>query len=492
MKKGFIFFVMLVSVLALGFSQTTQWTVTNSASWIDAVNGVRIGGNNKSHNITFNGNISVPMSDGNTFGDVTGITVTLEGSGSLTTSSNGGLLRVGSGQTVIVRNLTLQGRNRNSASVVRITDGGTFRMQGRASVTGNSSGEGFLTTGVYVNGGTFIMEDNSSVMNNSVSNPNGSADSGGVRVDAGGTFTMQGGTISGNTVIANGSGSPIIGNARGGGVFVSEGGTFNMQGGIITRNTATSRGTMNAHAYGGGVYFGGDGTFNMQGGTISANTVSYDSLGREGRTLYMGSGTLWSASGGGVFVGGSSTFTMISGSITGNNSNDAGGGLYIGGNSSFTMSNGSISGNTASSSGAGVDVHGNFAMTGGEISGNIGGGVDVYGNFTMKNGKISGNGSATWNGGGVCVNSGTFSMENGEISGNTASDGGGVYVSSNSVFVKTGGVIYGNNAAQNLRNTLADRNGKGHSVNDAGNGRWRNSTAESTMNTNTYGFWLND
>jgi hypothetical protein len=457
--KQLILFAMLVNVLALGFSQSNSWAVNSAATWIEAVGGIRSGGNNKKYEITVTGNISVPMSSENTFGTLTGITIAMEGNGTITLSSNGALLRIGNGQTVIVKDLTLQGRNQNSASVVRITNGGTFRMQGRASVTGNSAGSGFITSGVHVNGGIFFMEDNSSVINNSGTNASGPYSGGGVSVDENGTFNMQGGTISGNTITAN-AGSGYSGSAHGGGVFITNG-TFNMRGGTITRNIATSKGTLNAHAYGGGVCIRG-GTFNMQGGTITANTVSYDSLGREGQTLMMGGGTPWSARGGGVYVG----------RLYGDNprdSNDAGGGLYIGENCSSTMSNAIISGNTAHSSGAGVDVYGSFTMTGGEISGNKGGGVDVYGIFTMKNGKISGNGSSTWKGGGVCLNSGSFTMENGEISGNTASSGGGVYVTENSVFNKTGGIIY-----------------------DAGNGRWRNATAETAMNTNTYGFWLND
>ena len=488
MKKVSIFVTMLLGILTLGFSQTSEWTVNNAATWIDAVNGVRTGGNNRAHRITLNGNISVPMSDSSTFGNATGITVTIEGSGSITPSSNGALLRVGSGQTIIARNLTLQGRNQNSASLVRISSGGTFRMQGRASVTGNSSGEAVLTTGVFVNGGTFIMEDNSSVTNNSVTNNGGSAYGGGVRIDEGGTFTMLGGTISGNTVIAIGNESGVIGTAMGGGIYIEQNCTFNMRAGIITNNTASSKGELNAHSFGGGVCIDG-GTFNMQGGTISANIVSYDSRGREGRTLTMGGGLPWSASGGGVDISGANaTFTMSGGTISGNTSNYRSGGVCSEG--VFNMSGGKISDNTAPASGAGVDVFGIFTMSGGEISDNKGGGVDVYDSFIMKGGKISGNGSESWLGGGVCVNRGSFIMDNGEISGNIAAHGGGVFVHNDGTFTKNGGIIYGNDSAQNLRNI--DKNGKGHAIYEQGNDRWRNTTAGQAVGTDTYGFWMNN
>lgn len=74
---------------------------------------------------------------------------------------------------------------------------------------------------------------------------------GGVNV-AGGTFTMNGGTITGNDA------------ALGGGVNVAAG-TFTMNGGTITNNTVTNNG--------GGVYVANGGTFNVSGTlNISDNT----------------------------------------------------------------------------------------------------------------------------------------------------------------------------------------------------------------------------
>ncbi|MDE6350203.1 MAG: hypothetical protein K2K67_04285, partial [Treponemataceae bacterium] len=49
-----------------------------------------------------------------------------------------------------------------------------------------------------------------------------------------------------------------------GGVNVGGSGTFTMEGGTISGNTATSNG--------GGVYVNGSGAFTMQNGTISGNT----------------------------------------------------------------------------------------------------------------------------------------------------------------------------------------------------------------------------
>jgi len=87
MKKALIVSVLLSCVTALGFSQTT-FAVRNTASWIEAVGSIRNGGNDKEYVITVTGNITVPGSTESTFGSVTGITITIEGDGTLSLSSN--------------------------------------------------------------------------------------------------------------------------------------------------------------------------------------------------------------------------------------------------------------------------------------------------------------------------------------------------------------------------------------------------------------------
>jgi hypothetical protein len=104
---------------------------------------------------------------------------------------------------------------------------------------------------------------------------------------------------------------------------------------------------------------------------------------------------------------------------------------------------------------ANVLVENNFGelimREGASISGNGSGGVNVGGNtFTMYGGTISGNSNAL-TGGGVYVSNGTFNMYGGKISGNIAETGtgGGVYVAAGETFIKTGGIIYGNDVGRN-------------------------------------------
>jgi hypothetical protein len=266
------------------------------------------------------------------------ISITLRGRGSERTvslNSDGTLFTVGSGVTLTLdNNLTLRGRtndyplgNPNTSSVVIVNSGGTLVMNTGSKITENTT-ISFFGGGVVVDGGTFTM-------NGGTISDNTSMWGAGVRVSSGGTFTMGGGTITGN--------GDAGGMGGGGGVYV-DGGTFTMNGGTISGNGAES---------GGGVYVGG--TFTMRGGSISGNGA-------------MGSG-------GGVFVEG--TFTMIDGTISDNSSWIwYGGGVRVMG--TFTMRGGSISGNTVRSQGGpvagggGVSVngyYGYFEKTGGTIYG---------------------------------------------------------------------------------------------------------------------------
>ncbi|HIX23198.1 MAG TPA: InlB B-repeat-containing protein [Candidatus Parabacteroides faecavium] len=129
-------------------------------------------------------------------------------------------------------------------------------------LTGGSGSKG---GGVYVGGGgTFTMTGGSIDGNTAESG-------GGVYVDEGGTFTMEDGSINNNQVTSGG----------GGGVMVNKG-SFTLSGGSITGN-ATSDAT---YGYGGGVCLYG--TFNLSGDAIIQNNT------KAGATdnLYLGWNTI--------------------------------------------------------------------------------------------------------------------------------------------------------------------------------------------------------
>jgi hypothetical protein len=219
----------------------------------------------------------------------TDVTITLKGKGgerTVSLSGNGLLFRVETGVTLVLDDgVTLKGHGSNTASLVRISTGGNLVLKDGAKISDNTV---YYGGGVYVDGGTFTMSGGE-ISGNSSSSSNG----GGVFVN-GGMFTMSGGEISGNEAYS-----------YGGGVFVNSSGTFTLSGGTISGNTA--------HAYGGGVFVYG--TFTQSGGTISGNSATW---------------------GGGVF----GTFTMSGGTISGNTARVYGGGVYAG--SGFTKQSGGI------------------------------------------------------------------------------------------------------------------------------------------------------
>lgn len=129
-------------------------------------------------------------------------------------------------------------------------------------LTGGSGSKG---GGVYVGGGgTFTMTGGSIAGNTAESG-------GGVYVDEGGTFTMEDGSINNNQVTSGG----------GGGVMVNKG-SFTLSGGSITGNTTNS----DTFGYGGGVCLYG--TFYLSGDSIIQNNTKANTA----DNLYLGWNTI--------------------------------------------------------------------------------------------------------------------------------------------------------------------------------------------------------
>jgi hypothetical protein len=171
------------------------------------------------------------------------------------------MFRLRAGVTLTLSNITLNGKTSNSDSIINVYNG-TLIMEDGSKITGNTMSLVQTSSGggVYVlSSGTFIM-NGGEISGNTLSNT--VANGGGVYV--GGTFTMNGGKISGNTSAVNG-----------GGVFVATDATFTMNGGEIAGNSA---------ARGGGVYVYFNTTTNLKGtfriskGTIYGSNEDTESL----------------------------------------------------------------------------------------------------------------------------------------------------------------------------------------------------------------------
>jgi uncharacterized repeat protein (TIGR02543 family) len=233
-------------------------------------------------------------------GDTAERTVSLSGTGSLFTLDSGATL-------ILDNNITLQGQDENTDSLVQVNRGGTLVMNAGSKITGNriapsdSSSRG---GGVYVSyNATFTMTGGTISGNTALS----TTLSYGGGVYAMGTFTMTGGTISGNFAIA----TTLF--SSGGGVYAA--GTFTMTGGTISGNVSSAS-YPSSISYGGGVYV--EETFTMTGGIISGNTAS---------SVYA-----LTSLGGGVYVSPDGTFTK------------QGGGTIYGSNAGDTLKNTAVEG----------------------------------------------------------------------------------------------------------------------------------------------------
>jgi hypothetical protein len=253
--------------LALTLAWQRHGTVSDADSFtytVDAINKDKAGGE---YTITLNGSFAV----GAVTFEAASVpkTITLKGDGgvrTITNSRDGRFFTVWEGVTLVLENNVTLDNNKKASQIVV----------------------------VY---GALVMKNGATLRNSTKCG-----------VSVFGYFTMNGGTITGNSALF------------GGGVYVSSG-YFTMSGGTITGNSARYDG--------GGVYVS-DGSVTMNGGTITGNSADRD--------------------GGGVLVSGGS-FTMSGGTITGNSAGTDGGGVYVNSSGRFTRKGGTVSGNKAGKKG---------------------------------------------------------------------------------------------------------------------------------------------
>jgi len=311
--------------------------------------------------------------------------------------------------------------------------------------------------GTVYTAGTLTLEDGAAILDSV------SPKAGAVYVASGGTFHMNGGTLSGNTGAmprwgqaakdgqpATGTGDDLYhGQAKyyygAGAVNVASGGTFRMTGGTISGN----RGEWGAVA-------GLGGTMELTGGTVSGNAAligngsetgigAYD-LTKSGYTE--GTNAAYpdkspdaeAGSGGGLYLGGTGGTTTLGGvTISGNWAQKNGGGIAeCGGKVSFSGGGSTaITSNTAAELGGGI-----FAGSGVDVTASVvlsrntakaGGGLAALGNSADQKAEVTISSNVSSNtadyGGGVYVGAWSqVTVKNAGIEDNTAIYGGGAYV----------------------------------------------------------------
>lgn len=332
-------------------------------------------------------------------------------------------------------------------SVLTVDQGANVTLTGNGTITGGDSTVWTKGGGVSIdNGGSFTLVSGTIKDNQALQY------GGGVSVMSG-TFTMTGGTITGNHAGAGFSG---------GGVFLynyvaDKSAKLIMTGGTISNNTAANGGGIasagyllpterelmvisggtiegnRATGYGGGIWFQ-SAMHGTETGELGVARIS--------KVLIQGNSA--DVNGGGISADASVVITDAQ--IINNTTPGSGGGVHTG-NVVTTMEKVTVTGNTADQ-GGGIFCSGTVTLTDCTITGNtakgatgVGGGVRVAGpaNVTVNGGKITGNEAI--------VGGGVYSY---------GSDKNGADTPNKTVFTMTSGVLYGNTSTNSIGSTAAD------------------------------------
>lgn len=272
--------------------------------------------------------------------------------------------------------LTSSAASQGMSQVINVSNGAKFILcdcKGGGTITHSSGAKG---KGVRVGGSdpaaaTFSMYGGT-ISGNHADDPRSGAGGAGVEIQNG-TFKMYGGTISDNHE------ENTYSNYGGGGVCAHSSGTFTMYGGIISDNQSVTDA--------GGVTVVG-GTMNIYGGTISSNIAKGDGGGiwtNSNGFKISGNSVIENNTagrdGGGLCYYASYSYNMTisdSARISGNTATRYGGGIYFESKGTLTMNGGSITRNTTNGDGGGVYFGGDtFRISGNlDISGNKKAGAD--------------------------------------------------------------------------------------------------------------------
>ena len=387
---------------------------------------------------------------------------------------NGSELTVDEGKTITVGNgankkLTIKDKNgadiaggtivgSNGNYVITVVEGGTLTLSGSTVITHNAT-------------------NNYNPANPTKFTPDESKQGGGVEVN-GGTFNMEGGEISGNTVTTptnyfskEDGGDPAVQWALNSLAKVNgekfDGITSN---GAYRYSYTNSNGGTSYHFY--KVDSNGQILLSNGGGDLFKETGN--------KNDYMETGD-YIGVGGGVYVHNNGTFNLSGGEIS-NNAAHEGGGVFVGhqtgdslntrDGSEFNMSGGTVSGNVATSGeGGGVYIRstGNVSEDGNKITGG-----NITNNATL--------GTKDLGGGGIYIESGaSLDLTNAIIVDNTAEGlGGGIAACVHGkilICIAEGAIICGNNANGNAHSMGYDsKNPEGSAVGNFVDGyqQWQN------------------
>lgn len=287
-------------------------------------------------NISGNALIDVSSTIGNLaiIGDGSGATIDA--------NSKGRVVNVAAGANATMQNITLKGGNATSGGCIYMNSGSSVTIKTGTSITGNNASQ--KGGGIYSDGGTLTI-NGGTISSNTISSPRASGDDGGIGIYIkGGSMTMTGGEISANNKTDNAQTASYI---RGGGIRLAGGTQFQMSGGKITNNQIRGLG---ANIFTQSAQIELSGTAEISYGKIDNSDVSFNADAHGAAIWLEGSGTSLTMSGGeifgniaktkdtknasaGIYVN-YATFTMTGGRIYNNEvqgGNNKGGAFRLGG-----------------------------------------------------------------------------------------------------------------------------------------------------------------
>lgn len=266
-----------------------------------------------------------------------------EGDGAtIDANSKGRVLNVASGANVTIKDITLKGGNATSGGCIYMNSGSSVTIKTGTSIAGNNASQ--KGGGIYSDGGTLTI-NGGTISSNTISSPRASGDDGGIGIYIkGGSMTMTGGEISANNKTDNAQTASYI---RGGGIRLAGGTQFQMSGGKITNNQIRGLG---ANIFTQSAQIELSGTAEISYGKIDNSDVSFNADAHGAAIWLEGSGTSLTMSGGeifgniaktkdtknasaGIYVN-FATFTMTGGRIYNNEvqgGNNKGGAFRLGG-----------------------------------------------------------------------------------------------------------------------------------------------------------------
>ena len=286
--------------------------------------------------------------------------------GAAPSTGNGGGIRVQSGATLNLSNLTIQDNQATGAGPRggAIYNAGTLNISGFAFFSGNFAGT------------ISSLNDGGAIYNDGAATLSGTTDSTGIHSIS---FFSNHASLDGGTIYNNGTMTVTSTTVGPGGAF-SGGGVYN-SGTLTVLQSLISQN--NAATAGGGIYNSSSGTLTVTDSTLALNGATNNGAGiyNEGTVNIHRStltGNVSDATGGGISNTNGGTLTISNGTISGNDAKDDGGGIWnSGASSTANLNNVTVARNTADSD---------------STSGGNGGGIfNSAGTVNVKNTIMSGN-----------------------------------------------------------------------------------------------------